>query len=82
MTNGVAWGPVSHGVSPKGVFKFGQRDKSRYEFFKKIIRKFFIIKIKNFYRHKYRTICSASKPVEVFMGSETNNVIDRLFDTT
>ena len=28
------------------------------------------------------TIYSASKPVEVFMGSETNNVIDRTFDTT
>ena len=29
-----------------------------------------------------RTIYSASKPVEVFMGSDTNNVIDRLFNTT
>ena len=29
-----------------------------------------------------RTICSASKPVEVFMGNDTKNVIDRLFDTT
>ena len=28
-----------------------------------------------------RTIYSASKPVEVFMGSNTNDVIDRLFDT-
>ena len=29
-----------------------------------------------------RTIYSASKPVEIFMGSDTNDVIDRLFDTT
>ena len=29
-----------------------------------------------------RTIYSASKRVEVFMGSDTNNVIDRLFNTT
>ena len=29
-----------------------------------------------------RTIYSASKPVDVFMGSDTNSIIDRLFDTT
>ena len=29
-----------------------------------------------------RTIYSKSDPVEVFMGSDTNDVIDRLFDTT
>ena len=28
-----------------------------------------------------RTISSASKPVEIFMGSNTEIVIDRLFDT-
>ena len=28
------------------------------------------------------TIYSASKPVEIFMGIDTNDVIDRLFDTT
>ena len=28
-----------------------------------------------------RTIYSASKPVEVFMGSDTKNVIDTLFNT-
>ena len=27
------------------------------------------------------TIYSASKPVEIFMGSDTNDTIDRLFDT-
>ena len=27
-----------------------------------------------------RTICSASKPVEVFMGSNTYDAIDTLFD--
>ena len=29
-----------------------------------------------------RTIYSKSDPVEIVMGSETNDVIDRLFDTT
>ena len=29
-----------------------------------------------------RTIYSASKPVDVFMGIGTNSIIDRLFDTT
>ena len=28
-----------------------------------------------------RTIYSASKPVEIFMGSDTENVIDTLFNT-
>ena len=28
-----------------------------------------------------RTICSPSKPVEIFMGSDTENIIDTLFDT-
>ena len=28
-----------------------------------------------------RTIYSASKPVEIFMGSDTNETIDRRFDT-
>ena len=28
-----------------------------------------------------RTICSASKPVEIFMGSDTENAIDTLFNT-
>ena len=28
-----------------------------------------------------RTIYSASKPVEIFMGTDTDDVIDRLFDT-
>ena len=27
------------------------------------------------------TICLQSEPVEIFMGSNTNDVIDRLFDT-
>ena len=27
------------------------------------------------------TIYSASKPVEIFMGSDTENIIDTLFDT-
>ena len=28
-----------------------------------------------------RTIHSASKPVEIFIGSDTENIIDTLFDT-
>ena len=28
-----------------------------------------------------RTIYSASKPVEIFMGSETENIIDTIFNT-
>ena len=28
-----------------------------------------------------RTIYSASKPVEIFMGSDTENIIDSLFKT-
>ena len=28
-----------------------------------------------------RTIYSASKSVEVFMGSNTDNIIDKIFDT-
>ena len=29
-----------------------------------------------------RTIYSASRPVEIFMGSDTENIIDTLFNTT
>ena len=28
-----------------------------------------------------RSIYSASKPVEIFMGSNTDDIIDKLFDT-
>ena len=35
--------------------------------------------VKNF--EDTRIIYSASKPVEVFMGSDTKNVIDTLFNT-
>ena len=28
-----------------------------------------------------RTICSASEPVETFMASDAENIIDKLFDT-
>ena len=38
------------------------------------------ISVKNF--GDTRTIYSASKPVEIFMGIDTNDVIDRIFDTT
>ena len=38
------------------------------------------ISVKNF--EDTRTINSTSKPVEIFMGSDTKDVIDRLFDTT
>ena len=38
------------------------------------------ISVKNF--EKTGIIFSASKPVEVFMGSNTNDLINRLFDTT
>ena len=38
------------------------------------------ISVKNF--EDTRAIYSASKPVEIFMGSDTKDVIDRLFDTT
>ena len=38
------------------------------------------ISVKNF--EDNRIIYSASKPVEIFMGSDTKDVIDRLFDTT
>ena len=38
------------------------------------------ISVKNF--GDTRTIYSKSDPVEIFMGSDTNDVIDRLFDTT
>ena len=38
------------------------------------------ISVKNF--EDTRTIYSASKPVEIFMGSDIKDVIDRLFDTT
>ena len=31
VTNGMAWCPVSHGVSPKGVFQFAQISKIIYE---------------------------------------------------
>ena len=37
------------------------------------------ISVKNF--EDTRTIYSANKPVEVFMGSNTDVAIDRLFDT-
>ena len=33
------------------------------------------------YFEETRTIYSASKPVEIFMGTDTDDVIDRLFDT-
>ena len=38
------------------------------------------ISVKNF--EDIRAIYSASKPVEIFMVSDTKDVIDRLFDTT
>ena len=38
------------------------------------------ISIKNF--EDTCTIYSASEPVEIIMGSDTKDVIDRLFDTT
>ena len=38
------------------------------------------ISVKNF--EDIRTINSTSKPVEIFMGSDKKDVIDRLFDTT
>ena len=38
------------------------------------------ISVKNF--EDTRTIHSTSKPVEIFMGSDTEDVMDRLFDTT
>ena len=38
------------------------------------------ISVKNF--EDTRTIYSTSKPVDIFMDSDTNDVIDRLFDTT
>ena len=38
------------------------------------------ISVKNF--EDTRTIYSKSDPVEIVMGSDTNDVIDRLFDTT
>ena len=37
------------------------------------------ISVKNF--EDTRTIYSASKPVEIFMGSDTKDFIDRLLDT-
>ena len=33
------------------------------------------------YFEEIRTIYTKSEPVEIFMGSNTNDVIDRLFDT-
>ena len=33
------------------------------------------------YFEETRTIYSARKPVEIFMGTNTDDVIDRLFDT-
>ena len=38
------------------------------------------ISAKNF--EDTRTIYTKSEPVEIFMGSDTNDVIDRLFNTT
>ena len=38
------------------------------------------ISVKNF--EDTRTIYSKSDPVEIFMGIDTNDVIDRLFDAT
>ena len=43
-----------------------------------VMEKFFF-SIKNF--EDTRTIYSASKPVEIFMGSDTENAIDTLFNT-
>ena len=37
------------------------------------------ISVKNF--EDTRTIYSASKPIEIYMGSDTENVIDTLFNT-
>ena len=38
-----------------------------------------MISVKDF--EDTRTIYSASKPVEIFMGSDTENIIDTLFNT-
>ena len=44
-----------------------------------LIMKNIFISVKEF--EDTRTIHSASKPVEIFIGSDTENIIDTLFDT-
>ena len=54
-------------------------DSERGEWKVQILMKNNCISNKNF--EDTRTIYSASKPVEIFMGSDTNDTINRLFDT-
>ena len=52
---------------------------NRAEWKIQLIIKNIFISVKNF--EDTRTIYSASKPVEIFMGSDTENIIDTLFNT-
>ena len=54
-------------------------DSERGKWKVQILMKNNCISTKNF--EETRTIYSVSKPVEIFMGSDTNDTINRLFDT-
>ena len=55
-------------------------NNNRAEWKIQLIVKNNFISVKDF--EDTRTIYSASKPVEIFIGNETKNIIDTLFDTT
>ena len=54
--------------------------KNRAEWKIQLITKDNFISVKDF--EDNRIIFLASKPVEIFMGSDTENIIDTLFNTT
>ena len=56
-----------------------KNNSNRAEWKIQLIIKNNFISVKDF--EDTRTIYSASKPVEIFMGSDTENIIDTLFNT-
>ena len=65
--------------SNNNIINSNNNNNNRVEWKTQLIIKNNFISVKDF--EDTRTIYSASKPVEIFMGSNTENVIDTLFNT-
>ena len=68
-----------HELSMKLTDKANNSDTERGEWKIQLIMQNNCISSKNFEENRF--IYSASKPIEIFMGNDANDIIDKLFDT-
>ena len=65
-------------INPQRNWNNEENDRAEWKI--QLTMQYNCISVKNF--EDTRAISTKSEPVELFMGSNTNDVIDRLFDTT